>query len=179
MADTTKVWGLMTEFGDVTTLIHAAEKVRDAGYRHWDCHTPFPVHGLNGAMGLHDTKLPWLVFGAGFTGAMTGLVMQWWMNAIDYPIIISGKPMWSLPANIPVIFELTILFSALTAFGGMIALNGLPWHSHPLLRKDSFRRATDDRFYITIEATDPSFDIEGTRAFLASLGGTPVETVEE
>ena len=180
MADSgNKLYGLMAEFTTVDEIMHAAEAVRDAGYQNWDCHTPFPVHGLNEAMGLKDTKLPLLVFGAGFTGAMAGLLMQYWMNAVDYPIVISGKPLFSLPANIPVIFELTILFSALTAFGGMIAMNKLPRHSHPLFSSERFRRVTDDRFFVVIEAEDPKFDEASTRSFLESLGGLGIERVEE
>ena len=180
MADSgSKLWGLMAEFSTVDEIMQAAEAVRDAGYEKWDCHTPFPVHGLNGAMGLKETKLPLFVFGAGFTGALAGLAMQYWMNAVDYPIVISGKPLFPLPANIPVIFELTILFAALTAFGGMIALNRLPRHSNPLFTSERFRRVTDDRFFVVIEADDPKFDESAATRLLESLGGLGIERVEE
>jgi len=174
-----RLWGYLVEFEGVPPLLEAAEKVRDAGYRKWDCHTPFPVHGLNDAMGVRPTRLPWLVLGAGITGATVGLAMQYWTNAVDYPFLISGKPLFSLPANIPVSFELTILFSAVTAFLGMLVLNNLPEWYHALFHSPRFRRATADRFYISIEARDPRFDAEATRAFLESLGGSPVEEVKE
>lgn len=112
--------GLAAEFSQVPGLLAAAEKVRDEGFEHWDVHTPFPVHGLNDAMGLRMTRLPWVTMVCGATGCLAGLLMQWWMNAHDYQLIVSGKPMWSLPANIPVAFELTILFAAIGTFIGML-----------------------------------------------------------
>ena len=165
-----KLWGLAVRIDGVAELIDAAEVVRDAGYRRWDCHTPFPVHGLNDAMGLRLTRLPWVVFFAGATGAVAGLAMQWWMNAVDYPLIISGKPFFSLPANIPIVFEMTILFAAISAFVGMLAFNGLPRHHHPLFALDEFRKATDDRFFIVIETADPRFDERRTRELLERFG---------
>ncbi len=173
------LWGYLVEFESALALIEAAEKVRDAGYRRWDCHTPFPVHGLNDAMGLKATRLPLIVFGAGLTGAMVGLALQWWTNAVNYPFLISGKPYFSLPANIPVTFELTILFSAVASFLGMLLLNGLPRWYHALFRSRRFRRVTADRFFISIEAVDPKFDRDRTRTFLQSIGGTTVEAVTD
>lgn len=172
-------WGLLAEFGDVQSLFHAVEQCRDAGYRRWDVHTPFPVHGMNNAMGLKYTKLPMLVLGGGLTGLGLALLMQWWMNAVDYPLMISGKPLFSLPANIPVIFELTVLFSALTTFIGMLALNALPQYHHPLFRSERFRRATQDRFFISIEGADPKFDEARVTSFLQGLGSLQVERIEE
>jgi hypothetical protein len=174
-----RLWGYLVEFETPEDLLDAAEKVRDAGYTKWDAHTPFPVHGLNDAMGLRPTKLPWLVFGAGLTGTLTGLVLQWYTNAFDYKFLISGKPYFSLPANIPIVFELTILFAALTAFAGMIVLNGLPEWYHALFNRRRFRRVTADRFFISVEARDPKFDSRKTRAFLESLGGSAFEEVED
>jgi hypothetical protein len=174
-----RLWGYLVEFETVPALVAAAERVRDAGYTRWDCHAPFPVHGLNDAMGLRPTRLPLLVFGAGLTGATVGLVLQYFTNAFDYKFIIAGKPFFSLPANIPVMFELTILFSALTAFAGMILLNGLPRWYHALFGNARFRRVTADRFFICIEATDARFEAAATREFLASLGGSAVEAVED
>ncbi len=174
-----KLWGYVVEFDDVDALVAAAEKVRDAGYRRWDCHTPFPVHGLNDAMGLRETRLPVLVFLAGLIGGAGGMSLQYWTNAVDYPYIISGKPLFSIPACIPVAFELTILFACLTAFLGMLALNNLPMWYHALFRSRRFARVTADRFVISVEARDRKFDQEGTKAFLESLGGSPVETVED
>lgn len=174
-----KTWGMLTEFDEVADAVHAAEKVRDAGYEIWDTHTPFPVHGLSDAMGMRDTRLPWLVLICGAAGAVLGLGMQYWMNAVDYPLNIAGKPLFSLPANIPIMFETTVLFSAISAFVGMLVFNGLPrWHN-PVFQSERFRRVTNDRFFIVIEARDPLFDKEKTMAFLESLGGSCVEVLED
>lgn len=170
---------VLGEFETPEALMSAAERVRAAGYIHWDCYTPYPVHGLDDKMGVKPTALPWVVLGGGFTGFLTGLLMQWWMNAIDYPLVISGKPLWSVPANIPVMFELTILFSAFGAFLGMLAMNGLPRFHRPHFKSERFRRATDDRFFIGIEARDRSFDRTKSGELLRSLGATHVELIEE
>jgi hypothetical protein len=170
----------MVEFEDVDSFVDAAERIRDAGYSLWDAHSPFPIHAVEPAMGLRRTILPFIVLGGGVTGASLGILMQWWMNAYDYPLNISGKPLWSIPANIPVIFELTILLSALSAVFGMLALNKLPELSHPVFSSTRFKRVTTDRFFITVEAQDPVFDHKRTQALLESLGGTgPVEVLLE
>lgn len=173
------LYALLTEFESPSAFMHACEKVRDAGFRRWDAHSPFPVHGLDDAMGIRGTRLPWLVLASGAAGLGTATLMQWWMNAVDYPYVISGKPLFGLPAAVPVMFELTVLFSAFACFFGMWGLNGMPRLHHPLLAHDRFRRASQDRFYIVIEARDPKFDLERTRAFLASLGGSVVDEVRE
>jgi hypothetical protein len=172
-------WGLLAEFETPHDLVHAAARVRDAGYVRWDAHTPFPVHGLDDAMGIQPTRLPYLVLAAGVVGAVGGLLMQWWMNAVDYPIIISGKPFNSLPADIPVTFELTVLLASLTAFCGMLALNALPRFHHPLFTRREFRRATTDAFFLAIEASDPRFDLEKTEALLRAERATRVLVVED
>lgn len=174
----TRLAGLLVQFDDVPSLVEGCEKVRDAGYKKWDAHTPFPVHGLNDAMGLKATRLPYFVFVCGLTGLGVALLMQWWMNAVDYPYLISGKPIFSLPANVPVIFELTVLFSAFGAFFGMFGFNRLPRYHHPLFYSKRFEQVTTDKFFIFIEADDPKFDMHSTRALLESLGGTAVETLE-
>jgi hypothetical protein len=174
-----KPWGLLAEFGTAPDLLRAAEQCRDAGFRRWDAHTPFPIHGLNNAMGIRNTRLPLFVLGGGLTGMGLALLMQWWMNAVNYPLIISGKPFFSLPANIPVMFELTILFSAVGCFLGMLACNGLPQHHHPLFGSERFRRATQDRFFISIECRDPMYDEARVQNFLECLGSLQVERIEE
>ncbi len=173
------LYGLIVEFEDVPDLVHAVEKVRDQGFKHWDVHTPFPVHGMDAAMGIKGTQLPFLILGGGATGLGLATLMQWWMNAVDYPFVISGKPFFGIPANIPIMFELTVLLSAFAAFFGMWILNGLPKWYHPLFTNHRFRRATQDRFFIVVEARDPKFQLEKTREFLASLGGNVVEEVNE
>jgi len=174
------VWGLMVEFADVDSFVVAAERVRDAGYEKWDCHSPFAIHAIESAMGIKRTILPFIVLGGGLTGATLGVLMQWWMNAYDYPLNISGKPLWSIPANIPVIFELTILLSAFGAVFGMLALNKLPELNHAVFSSQRFRRVTTDRFFITIEAKDSAFEMNRTKSLMESLGGVgPVEVLLE
>jgi hypothetical protein len=174
-----KLFGLLAEFETPHSLVDAAEKVRDHGFTKWDAHTPFPIHGMDGAMGIKGTKLPFLVLGGGLTGLTLATAMQWWTNGVDYPFIISGKPLFGLPAAFPVMFELTILLAAFATFFGMWGLNKLPrWHN-PLFNNDRFRRATQDKFFIVIEAADPKFNPESTRELLESLGSTAVEEVED
>ena len=177
---------VLGEFESADELMSAAERVRDAGFTHWDCYTPYPVHGLDAKMGVKATALPWFVLGGGLTGCTIGFLMQWYMNATElpfflsgYPFMISGKPTWSVPANIPVSFELTILLSAFGAFFGMLALNGLPRFYRPHFRSERFRRATNDRYFIGIEARDRSFDPAKNQDLLSSLGASHVEVVEE
>ncbi len=174
-----KLYGLLAEFETPHKLVDAVEKVRDQGFSKWDVHTPFPIHGMDGAMGIRGSRLPFIVLIGGLTGLVLATFMQWWTNAVDYPFIISGKPLFGLPAAFPVMFELTILLSAFATFFGMWGLNKLPkWHN-PLFNNDRFRRATQDRFFIAIEADDPKFNLEKTREMLVSLGSTAVEEVEE
>lgn len=171
-------WGALAEFDSPASLYHACEKVRDAGFAKWDAHTPFPVHGLDDAMGVKPTKLPFVVLGVGIVGGVLAFAMQTWMSVIDYPLIISGKPYFSWQAFIPITFELSILFAAFAAVFGMMAFNGLPQLWHPLFRSRRFERVTDDAFFISIEAADPKFDTKETLAFLQEIGATHVELVE-
>jgi mono/diheme cytochrome c family protein len=174
-----RLHGLLAEYESPAALKKAAEKVRNAGFRDWDTFSPFPVHGIDPAMGIKPTILPWLVLGGGIAGCTLALGFQWWANGVDYPFIISGKPFWSVPANIPITFELTVLFASLTAVFGMLGLNKLPLPSHPLDRKKIFDRSTDDRFYVLLQASDPVFDEKESRALLESTGAVGVEEVPE
>ena len=174
-----QAFGWIAEYADENQLLDAARQVRDSGYTRTDAFTPFPVHGIDEALGIKPTVLPWFTLCAGFHGITVARDMQWGMNAVDYPFMISGKPMFGLPAAVPVMFELTVLLSAFACFFGMWGLNGMPRLSHPLLAHDRFRRASQDRFYIVIESRDPKFAVEKTRAFLASLGGSVVDEVRE
>jgi len=179
--------GYLLEFDNVDDLTTGAEKVRDAGYSNWDCHTPFAVHGLDHAMGARPSHVQWIVLCIGFTGLLTGLFIQWWMNATvhygnvvtGFQYFVSGKPFWSVPANIPVMFEMTILFSAFAAFFGMLCVNKLPQYNHFTMYSARFGRATDDRFFISISAEDPQFDQQKTRDLLAGLPGTYLEVLED
>jgi len=177
-AEAMELHGLVASFDKIDEFLAAVAKVRDAGFAKWDTHTPFVVHGLDSAMGIKPTKLPFLVFGAGLTGCTLGIALQWFTNVFDYPYLISGKPIFSLPANIPVAFEMTILFAAISALLGMLAFNRLPQLSHPLHSSRLMKRATDDRFLISIEAADPNFDPIKTLELLESLEPLQVEAVE-
>lgn len=179
MSNDAKLYGLLTEFESASLLMEGAAKCRDEGFKNWDVHTPFPVHGMDDAMGIRGTRLPFLVLASGFAGLGIATLMQWWMNAVDYKFIISGKPLFGIPANVPIMFELTVLLSAFAAFFGMWILNGLPRWYHPLFTNRRFRRATQDRYFIVVEAKDPKFNLEKTRDFLAALGGSVVEEVNE
>lgn len=184
--------GYLVEFDSPGALISAAEQVRDAGFTKWDTHSPFPVHGIDAAMGIRPTRLPWIIFLFGVVGCGLGVLLQWWTNAANpadylwlpnflrpYDFFVSGKPDFSLPANIPVIFEMTVLFAALAAVFGMLAMNNLPRHHNPLFDCDRFRRVTADRFYLFIQDDDPKFDAQRTKALLDGLGGIAVESVLE
>ena len=171
--------GILAEFESTDALVSAAHRVREAGYRKWDAHSPFPVHGIDGAIGIRATILPWLVLGAGLTGLAGGLLMQWFTNTFDYPFVISGKPLFSLPANIPITFETTVLLSALAAFFGMLGLNRLPQFYNWLFRSARFRRVTTDGFFISIDKADPKFDPEGTARLLQDAGASQTEVIAE
>ena len=171
--------GVLAEYDTPDQLISAAHKVRQAGFEKWDTYSPFPVHGIDAAMGIKMTVLPWFTLIAGLTGLATAIIMQWWMNAYDYPWLISGKPTWSIPANVPIMFELTVLFSAITTLVGMLMLNGLPHPSHALDQVKRFARVTDDKFFLLIQAADPKFDEKDTRELIDATHPVAVEDVLE
>ena len=170
---------LLAEFDDPNTLLHAAEKVRDAGYQKWDVHTPYPIHGMDAAMGMGDSRLGWIVLVMAATGLTAAAALMIRANGIEYPIIVGGKPPISIPSMVPICFELTILFSALGCFFGMLGLNQLPRHNHPVFESERFKAASDDKFYISVEAADSQFDVSRTRRLLEDLHPTHVELVEE
>lgn len=170
-------YGVLARFDSPAALLHACEEVRDAGYTRWDAHSPFPVHGLDRAMGLRPTVLPWIVAVLGLGGAAAAMLLQWWVSAVDYPLVISGKPLFSWPAFVPVTFEVAVLLGAIGAVLGMLGLSRLPMHWHPLFASRAFERASDDGFFVSIESWDPLFDEERTRSLLENLGAEHVETV--
>ena len=185
-----RFFGYLAEYNTPGEVLHAAEKVRDAGFTKWDCLTPFPVHGLDHAMGMKKTILPWLVICGGLTGLAIATHMQWHVNSphteagflyvlSGYPLNISGKPYWSLPPNIPVMFELTVLLSALTTFFGLWALIRLPRFHHPVFNVARFRRVTDDKFFVLIEASDLRFDRRDSLALLESTHPAAIEEVRD
>ena len=169
------LYGLVAEFVSDEELIGAAERLRDAGYTRWDVFSPYPIHGIDQAMGIRPTRLPWFVLAAGLSGGFLAMLMQWWTNAVDYKFLISGKPIFSLPANIPVTFEVIILFSAFTTFLGMIALNRLVEFHHPLFSSDRFSRVTSDRFAVVVEAADPVFNDASARKILGESGAVGID----
>lgn len=171
--------GLLAEYESVDEILKAARAVRRAGFTRWDVHSPFPIHGIDYAMGIKSTILPWLVLGGGLTGLTTAIWLQWYCNAFDYQFLISGKPVWSFPANVPVMFELTVLFSALTAVFGMLGLNHLPQLYNPLFKSARFKRVTSDRFFVVIDASDKKFNEEETTRLLTEAGAVSVERVED
>jgi hypothetical protein len=173
------LFGALAQFDTARDLRAACERVRDAGFTRWDAHSPFPVHGLDRAMGLRRSRLPLAVIAVALVGGAGAWALQTWIHAVDYPLVISGKPFHSWPAFVPVIFEVTVLFAALASVLGMLHLCRLPRHYHSLFRSRAFERVTDDRFFISIEALDPRFSAEETVPFLRSLGATQVELVDD
>ena len=179
MSEMTAKYGLLAEFEQSADILHAAATVRDAGYRRWDVFSPFPVHGMDEAMGLGRSKVGWFTFCGGVTGYTAGMLMIWFMNAYDYPLVVGGKPLFSPMSSFPVCYEMTILFGAFGSLGGMLFLNRLPRWYNPLFNSERFRTVTHDKFFICIEAGDPKFNDAETRRLLESLGSQHIEEVRE
>lgn len=173
------VYGVLAEFPNPGVLIAAARKVESSGYRHFDTHSPFPIHGMDRAMGLGQSKVGYLTLIGGAMGLSLATWLQWWTSAVDYPLNISGKPFFAIEPSIPIMFELTVLFSALFAVGGMLALNGLPRPYNPLFYSREFSRASDDAFFLHVAASDPQFDLEQTEQFLKEIGASMVEIIHD
>jgi hypothetical protein len=178
MNGTLRTYGMLAEFKTAADIMHAAERVREAGFKRWDVFTPFPVHGMDRAMGLKNSKVGWFAFIGGVTGYTTGMLMIWFMNAFDYPLIVGGKPMFSPFYAFPPSYELTILFGAFGSLGGMLFLNRLPRLHHPLLKNKRFALVTHDRFFLVIECDDPVYSENETRKLLEEVGSKHIEMVE-
>ncbi len=174
-----KTFGIIARFDTPAELLHAAEKVRDAGYKRFDCHSPFPIHGMDAAMGMKGSKVGYIAGTCGTLGGIAGLALQWWTSTIAYPVVISGKPFFSYQAYIPVTFGLTVLCAALGAVFGMLITNRLPRWWDGLFYSEQFsKRVNDDGFFVSIESTDGKFDTDKSRAFLESIGGKQVEVIK-
>ncbi len=175
------IFAIGAEFESARDLYHAAEKVRDLGYKRWDVYSPFPIHGMDDAMGLKRSFLARIVFVGGLMGFLTAVALTFIPSSFIYPLVVAGKPIDinTAPAFFPIMFELTILLSAFTAVFGMLILNGLPRWNHPLFNWDRFKKVTEDKFYVAIESRDPQFSERTTRDLLLSLGGKEITVVHE
>jgi len=168
----------MAEFDNPENLLVAAKRAYQEGYRRMDAYSPFPIEGLAEAIGFHKNRLPLIVLLGGVFGCLAGYGLLYYAEVMDYPLNIGGKPFHSWPAFIPITFETTVLFAALSAVLGMLALNGLPMPYHPVFNVPRFALASRDRFFLCIEARDPKFDLAATKQFLESLGPQEVSEVE-
>lgn len=172
------IYGLMAEFADPASVVAAARSVHEAGYRKVDAYSPYPMEELTEALEMHHSKLPLLVLVGGVAGLVGGWSLEYWVSVIEYPLNIGGRPFHSWPSFIPPAYETTILFAALAAVFGMLALNGLPQPYHPVFNVPSFALASKDRFFIVIEATDPKYDHDETWSFLERQGARAVSEVD-
>ena len=170
-------YGIIASFADTPTFYHAAEKVRDAGYKKWDTYSSFPVHGMPEAQGQARSKVPIFTFLGGITGFTVGTLLVWYMNYFDYPLIVGGKPFFSPVFPFPVMYELTILLAAFGTLGGMFLTNLLPQHYNSLFNSETFLEVSGERLVIAIESRDPKFDSYLTRQFLEQIGGKDIEEV--
>ncbi len=172
------IYGLMAEYDSPDTLLEACKAVRDAGYRRTDSFSPFPIHGMEEALGLPESKVGKIAILFSFTGAAIALLMQWWTGAKAYPLIVGGKPLFAFEPSIPITFELTVLLSAFSSVVLMLLLNGLPRFNHPVFGAKNFHRVGDDRFMLLIEKSDPKFDETATRRVLEGTNPKATQVVE-
>jgi hypothetical protein len=170
---------LIAEFDTPADVMHAAEQMRDSGYSRWDVHTPFPVHGMDKAMGLKNSNVGWFSFFGGVSGFTLGMTMIWYMNKFDYPLIVGGKPLFSPLFAFPVSYELTILLTSFATLFGMFYLNRLPRLYNPLLKNERFKKVTHDKFYIVVETSDPKYSDTETRRLLESFGSKHIEIIHD
>ena len=171
------IYGVMAEFDSPTALVNAARAARDKGYRKLDAYSPFPIGELSDVLDLHKNRLPLIVLAGGIVGGMVGYLMQYYVTVWDFPINIGGRPLHSWPAYIVITFEMTILLAAISAVMGLLALCGLPMFYHPAFNVPRFALASRNRFFLSIEATDPLFDARATSEFLETLEPKEVSEV--
>ncbi len=177
-SDPVGLYATVGEFATPEMLEHATEEARHAGYTVMDAYSPFPLHGMSEALGFRDTKVPWTVIIFGIIGLTCGYTLQFYTSVIDYPMNVGGKPLNSIPAFIPVTYECTILFSAFSAAIGMFVYNRLPMPYHPIFNAKNFERASQDRFFLAIEAKDPNYDGEAIEKLMRSNGALEVSTCD-
>jgi len=178
MEQRSTLYGVMGEFATPEQLLAAARQAREAGYRHVEAYTPFPIEGLASALGFRWTAVPLLTLLGGVGGGLTGFGLQYWASAITYPLNIGGRSLNSWPAFIPVTFELTVLGASIFAVVGMLALNRLPQPYHPVFSVGRFAHASTDRFFLCIEARDPQFDLAEVVRFLERAEASHVNEVK-
>ena len=171
------IYGVMAEFDDPHAMVEAAKRTYAEGYRRLDTFSPYPIEEAWEAIGHHDRRLSRIVLGGGLAGLLTGIGLQEWVHGIAYPVNIAGIPLNSWPMFVPVTFELTILFAAISAVLAMVLLNGLPQPYHPAFNVARFERASRDRFFLLVESADPRFDRDKTTEFLKGLQATEVSDV--
>ena len=173
------IYGVIAEFDDPSAVVAAARQTYAAGFRRINAYSPYPIEELSEAIGFHKNMVSRVVFVCGLLGCLGGLALQIWTSAFDYPIVVGGRPLISVPAFIPITFECTILLAAFGAFFGNILMNQLPQPYHPVFNVPSFSRASSDRFFLCIKADDPKFSHSETRVFLQSLGAREVVDVDK
>ena len=174
-----RVYGIGAEFESAGALLRAAEKVRDRGFKNWDVHSPFPIHGMDAAMGLGDSRVSAISLAGGAVGLLTAFLLIWWTSAVDYPLITHGKPYFAWQFSMPIFFELTVLFTAFATLFGMLGMNLLPRPHHPVFNWERFSRVTDDAFFLVVEARDPLLSAQETARLLEEIGGSHVSLIQE
>lgn len=174
-----KIYGILARFDNPESLLLAAKKIKEKGFIKFDCHTPYPMHGLDDAMGLNRSILGYIVGAGALGGAALGLLLQWFASSYAYPIVISGKPYFSWQAYMIITFVMMVLGGAFSSLLGMFHLNRMPTYYHPLFNSENFKRATDDGFFISIESEDELYNEDTTIDFLKSIGGIDIEIIEK
>jgi hypothetical protein len=174
---TKTLYGLGAEFSSAAALLEAAKKIYAHGFKKWDVYSPFPIHGMDHAMGFKRSRVSLFSLIGGFTGLTTGFVLIYYTSALNYPLIVQGKPYFSLESSLPIFFELTILLTAFGTVLGLLLLTLLPRLHHPVFNWDRFQRATDDGFFLVLEVADPKFDPTASRQLLQGMGGTHITEI--
>jgi hypothetical protein len=174
---TKTLYGLGAEFSSAAALLEAAKKIYAHGFKKWDVYSPFPIHGMDHAMGFKRSRVSLFSLIGGFTGLTTGFVLIYYTSALNYPLIVQGKPYFALEPSLPIFFELTILLTAFGTILGLLLLTLLPRLHHPVFNWDRFQRATDDGFFLVLEVADPKFDPTASRQLLQGMGGTHITEI--